>query len=272
MIDILMSTYNGAGFIEPQIASILEQDRQDFRLIIRDDGSTDATLKIIQKFRDSDPRIEVVADEEGNLGVSRSFFKLLELSDADLFMLADQDDVWSPHKISSSIRKLEELASRHGNDVPLLVFTDLVICDANLERIHDSLWEHQKLDPEISRVWKRLLAQNVVTGCTIVGNAAARRASLPFVLDGMFHDHWIAVNAARTGAVDYLPSATVFYRQHLQNAEGAKYFGYRYAWKRSSNIRNRYRFYQKAGKHFGVSANLILFYKIVESIRRLTRK
>jgi len=272
MIDILMSTFNGADFIEAQIDSILAQDFREFRLFVRDDGSTDATLEIVGRYCKADERVRIVTDDLGNIGSSRSFLKLLELSDADLFMLADQDDVWLPGKISSSMRKMEALGESRKSGVPLLVFTDLIVCDENLKEVNGSLWKYQRLDPEICRNWLRLLAQNVVTGSTILGNAAARRVSLPFVLSEMFHDHWIAVNVARSGVVDYLSEPTVLYRQHGDNTEGAKNFGYRYASQRLSNPGRRYSFYKKAGKYFGLSANRILLLKALESVKRLARR
>lgn len=266
-----MSTYNGEKFIEAQIESILSQDFNDFLLTIRDDGSTDSTSEIIRRYCETDSRVRVATDSLGNLGASRSFLRLLELSDADYFMLADQDDIWLPGKISSSMKKIGELGVGKGNDVPLLVFTDLVVCDESMKEVSDSLWKYQRLNPAICRDWKRLLAQNVVTGCTIIGNAAARRASLPFTLEKMFHDHWIAVNAARSGFVDYLAETTVLYRQHSDNAEGARNFDFHYAWQRSSSPAQRHAFYRDAGRHFGISANRILIYKIIESVKRFFR-
>lgn len=272
MIDILMSTFNGAEFIGEQIDSILAQDFVDFRLIIRDDGSTDSTLEIVRDYCKLDGRVQIAVDELDSIGASRSFLRLLELSDADFFMLADQDDVWLPGKISSSLHKLKELRAEQQSEVPLLVFTDLVVCDKNLNEIERSLWNYQRLEPAICRDWQRLLAQNVVTGCTVMGNVLARRVSLPFVLDEMFHDHWIAVNVARSGFVDYLVKPTVLYRQHYQNAEGAKKFGYAYASGRLLKPVRRYSFYKKAGRQFGISANRILFYKIIESLKRFARR
>ena len=265
-----MSTYNGADFIEAQIDSILGQDFRDFRLIVRDDGSTDSTLEIVQRYRDIDSRVHIAADEGGNIGSSRSFLRLLELSDAGLFMLADQDDVWLPGKISSAVQEITTLAAKNRSGLPLLVFTDLIVCDKDLNEICNSLWKYQRLNPNICRDWIWLLAQNVVTGCTIIGNAAARLASLPFVLNEMFHDHWIAVSVSRAGVVDYSSEATVLYRQHPDNVEGAKNFGYRYASQRLYNPAKRYSFYRKAGDHFGISASRIVFYKVIESIKRFT--
>lgn len=53
---VLMSTHNGALFVEQQVHSILRQDHEDLRLVVRDDGSTDGTPDILKSFA-SDPRI-----------------------------------------------------------------------------------------------------------------------------------------------------------------------------------------------------------------------
>ena len=61
-IAIVMSTYNGQTFLEEQIRSILEQSYSDFTLYIRDDGSSDDTLSIINKMAAADSRINVISD------------------------------------------------------------------------------------------------------------------------------------------------------------------------------------------------------------------
>ena len=59
-VDILMATYNGEEFIKEQIESILLQDHQNFKLIIRDDGSSDGTLSVIKQYIEKFPsRIEL---------------------------------------------------------------------------------------------------------------------------------------------------------------------------------------------------------------------
>jgi hypothetical protein len=180
MIDILMSTFNGSQFLAEQLDSILGQTFAEFRLMIRDDASVDDTADILQQFAERDARIEIIEDTGGNLGLRRSFMRLLELSAAEYFMFADQDDVWLPDKIERSFNKIKVLDPKTPSDTPLLVFTDLTVVDERLDTINDSFWKYQALDPHICRDWRDLLAQNVVTGCTILGNAAARQASLPF--------------------------------------------------------------------------------------------
>src|SRR5688572_15475624 len=96
-VVILMSTYQGERYIGEQLRSILVQLPADGRLLIRDDGSVDGTVNEINLL--SEPRIEIIRGE--NVGFARSFLLLMNAAptDADLYMLADQDDVWLPTKI-----------------------------------------------------------------------------------------------------------------------------------------------------------------------------
>ena len=77
MIDILMSTYNGTTFLHQQINSILNQTYTNWRLIIRDDGSSDATKTIIESYVLSHPdKIIIVDKNTPNLGSTKSFERL----------------------------------------------------------------------------------------------------------------------------------------------------------------------------------------------------
>ena len=59
-IVILLATYNGEKYIRQQLKSLFEQTNQNFRLVVHDDGSSDATAEIINEYRDKYPdRIEI---------------------------------------------------------------------------------------------------------------------------------------------------------------------------------------------------------------------
>lgn len=269
MIDILMSTYNGAEFLGPQLDSILDQSHGDFRLFIRDDGSDDDTLAIINRYASRDSRVVPVSDDTGNLGAPASFMSLVARSNAPYFMLSDQDDVWMPEKLSKTLDKMNRLFEIYGEETPLAVFSDLTVVDEELNVIDASFWKYQKLDPDLCRDWKKILAQNVVTGCTLMANAAARSVILPFALDTMMHDHWIAANVAKHGTIDYIPEPTVLYRQHSSNVEGVKDFGPKYAASKMPGLFRTISFYRQAAKHFGdVSAAELLLNKIRSNLKR----
>lgn len=269
MIDILLSTFNGEAFIKEQLDSVLAQTGSEFRVMIRDDGSTDRTVEILDQYAATDPRISIMNDGSGNLGVRRSFMSLVERSAAPYFMLCDQDDVWLPGKVRASLGRISAMREMYGDDLPLLVFTDLTVTDRDLTVIAESFWKYQSLDPDITCDWRDLLAQNVVTGSTIIANAAARRACIPFVLDEMMHDHWLAVNTARSGHIEYLTEPSVLYRQHDQNTEGARLAGSKYIAGNANKLMRRMPFFRKAATHFGgVTASELLIRKIRLNLRR----
>src|SRR5207248_4010921 len=78
------------------------------QLLIRDDGSTDETVSIIERYR---TRSNIRAFYETNVGVVTSFFRLLQssTSDAGYIAFCDQDDVWEKDKLSRAIKMLEEV-------------------------------------------------------------------------------------------------------------------------------------------------------------------
>jgi len=217
-----MATYNGARFVADQITSIVNQTNDEWRLIIRDDGSTDTTPAILAIMAAQHPdAITVLQDDEKNLGVIGNFSRLLETAPYDYTMLSDQDDVWLLDKIDITIARMRELEQRYGTATPILVHTDLKVVNDTMEVVADSFWRYQLLDPCITSL-NRLLIQNHITGCTMIINRALRELSLPISNGVLMHDWWIALVAAAFGVIDSVPSATMLYRQHGGNVEGAK--------------------------------------------------
>lgn len=232
IVDILMSTYNGAKYLEEQINSIINQDYKSWSLLIRDDGSADSTVKIISDFASQDARITILKSDSKNIGPADSFMQLLAHSSSDYFMFADQDDVWLPDKISFTLNTLKKIESRPSK--PCLVYTDLEVVDEQLNLISPSFLRYQRLDPRKFSCFRRELLQNIVTGCTLGGNAALREKALQ-VMTGkseaiIMHDWWLALVAFYFGSVTYMPTAPILYRQHGNNQLGAKGSGFkRYA-------------------------------------------
>lgn len=273
MIDILLATYNGEKFLEEQLNSIFNQSFQDFTLLIRDDGSTDSTMSILQNYQQKHPhQVTFITDKLGNLGSSKSFLVLLENSTNDYIMLCDQDDIWEKNKIALIMTKMDELEQVYHSITPLLVFSDMIVVDKNLNILNASFWKLQKLNPDIAFDWKKLLAQNVITGCTIMINRAAKRVSFPYVFEEMQHDHWIGVNVAKYGQIDYIQTPTLLYRQHDSNVEGAHNFGWYYVGKKIKTIsQNIKKLYKSAFVFHDVSFLTLLWYKLHLNFERLIK-
>lgn len=223
MVDILLATYNGERFIEEQLQSLSSQTMTDWRLIARDDGSRDDTLRHLLAFRDKHPdRVVVLQDDLGKLGACQNYGHLMQHSDADYVAFCDQDDVWIAEKLELELGKMRALEEKNGSAVPHLVFSDLTVVDKLLKPIDRSFWDYQNLAPDDSRHAARLMLRNVVTGCTMLLNRALLRKALPLPEQAFMHDWWVALVASVFGRVDFIAQPTVLYRQHGENVLGAK--------------------------------------------------
>ncbi len=228
ILDILLATYQGAAFLREQLDSLAAQTYQDFRIVVRDDGSTDETVAILDQFSIAHPgRIVVLPLSGDRLGASGSFAHLLAESRARYVMFCDQDDIWLPDKIELTLGAMEALESVHGQQMPLLACTDLKVVNHQLGLIDQSLWHFQRIHPERLRRLSRVLVQNFATGCTVMINRALADLALPVPNEAMMHDWWLALVATRFGKVHVLPKATVLYRQHGRNDVGARRWSFR---------------------------------------------
>jgi hypothetical protein len=227
---------------------------------------------VIEEYGAIDRRVLIDHSSGKNLGAFASFMKLVELSDAGHFMFADQDDVWLPDKVSRSLSAITSLEERAGPETPLVLFSDITVVDEKLTVVDRSLWHYQQFDPNICRDWRSLLAQNVVLGCSMIANAAARRCALPYLLPDMAHDQWVAVNAARRGKVDFIREATVLYRQHSDNHSGANPFNLGFALSRLPGLLSTIRSYRRSARVFdGVSTGDLIYRKLRLNLRRFRK-
>jgi len=234
VINILLAAYNGENYITEQIHSILKQTYTNWILIIRDDGSSDRTIEIIKLFIERYPeKIKLIKDNLGNLGVRQNFTKLLEYSDADYIMFSDQDDVWLPHKIEITLKKVKELEKIHGSEVPLLLHTDLKVTDRNLKVFSDSYWKYQKINPSKGKYLNRLLIQNTITGCTAMINKKLKDLAIPIPEASIMHDWWLALVSLAFGKIDFIRESTILYRQHGRNDIGAQQWNFTYVFKKA---------------------------------------
>lgn len=222
MLYILLSTYNGERYLAEQLDSIIAQTYTDWRLFVRDDGSADGTLQIIDKYAQHDKRITRIQDEE-NIGACLSFERLLEqCGEADYYAFADQDDVWRPNKLAFCLSTIQEAEQLYPN-MPIVVHSDLQVVDEQLQEMAPSFWQYSNIHPDlVDNRLPYLAICNSVTGCAMLFNRQARTCSLPFSKDAYMHDAWIALMTLyHGGKVIPLKEQTIAYRQHRGNVLGA---------------------------------------------------
>ena len=238
MIDILMATYNGEKYINEQIESIIKQTYTEWKLYIRDDGSSDRTIDIIESYQAKYPdKIIIIRDSKKGLGAKLNFAELLKYSKSEYCMFSDQDDVWLEKKIEVTLKTMKDIEQKYGKSKPILVHTDLKVTDKDLNIINNSFWKYQKLDRNYNTI-NYLLVQNNITGCTMMLNKSLVKISNNIPKECVMHDWWIGLIGSVFGKVIGIDTQTMLYRQHGNNEVGAhKYGGLEFVLNKFKNIK-----------------------------------
>ena len=101
-----MPVYNAERYVAECIKSILRQTFRDFEFLIMNDGSTDGTSKILEKFAREDSRIRIFHQE--NKGIVESLNRLIMLADSELIARMDADDIAYPQRLEVQYRYFRE--------------------------------------------------------------------------------------------------------------------------------------------------------------------
>lgn len=103
-----MATYNGARFLGRQLESFSQQTLLPSELIVCDDGSTDATVSIVNEFARSAPFPVRVVENPARIGYTANFLQAARMCRGNLIALSDQDDEWLPAKFERVLQASRE--------------------------------------------------------------------------------------------------------------------------------------------------------------------
>jgi glycosyltransferase involved in cell wall biosynthesis len=221
IVDILLSTFNGQEYLNALLDSISSQSFETWRLIIRDDGSTDKSLEMVRSFLRKYPeKVKIIQSDNLRLGPKNSYAELLKHSNAPYCMFCDQDDVWLQNKIAVTYEKMSKIET--DQRVPALVYTDLIVTDENLDILNESFFKFQNIATHLDHDKYYVLYKNPAAGCTIMINSAARQAVQPTGSKSIMHDWWIVIGCLTVGNIACLATPTILYRQHKNNLLGAE--------------------------------------------------
>lgn len=198
-----MSTYNGERYVSEQIESVLAQDAPGVRLFVRDDGSRDDTVDILQDYA-SRGLLAFKAGE--NKGVVGSFLDALTMPPHSYEFVAfcDQDDIWHRDKISRAIA----IIGSHNQAIPQLYCSEYDFCDESMR------FQSASHLNRIGVGFPRLLVESVCSGNTIVMNRVLVDELIANGTDGVYtHDWWAALLAAGLGELTFDGAATLEYRR-----------------------------------------------------------
>lgn len=207
-VIIYMSTFNGEKYIREQLDSILRQKDVSVSIMIRDDGSSDGTKKILDEYSQKNSNIDV--EFATNLGYSNSFLTLLkDTRRADYYAFADQDDVWMDDKLSRAISVLGD------NDCSVYA-SPLLVVDEALKPVG------LKTFPGFTATIGSALSRNRLAGCTMVFGDKLKEILLNNVLDIISinkfkygHDGWLLLfSLMNEGTIILDTESHIYYRRH----------------------------------------------------------
>lgn len=197
-VSVILPTYNGEKYLKKTVESVLNQTYDDIVIYIRDDGSSDGTVDVINRLcRDNDgsKKIQVLRDDLGNLGCPDSFYQIVRsIEHTEFYAFCDQDDYWEPNKIECAVSML---ASSDKN-VPNVYFSSFAYTTESGELIRYAPKQSHTISVE------KTLFYTPGLGFTIVFDDSARRSFIDDVDCGtLMHDRWILRCGAAMGNVVY---------------------------------------------------------------------
>ncbi|MBX3284361.1 MAG: glycosyltransferase family 2 protein [Acidimicrobiales bacterium] len=219
-----LCTYQGEAWLPELLESLAAQELLPDELVVQDDASTDGTVALLEAFAASAPfPVRLVVNPE-RVGSTPNFERALARVEGRYVALADQDDIWYPHKLARLVGMLED------DPILTLAFSDADLVDERGRPTGRRLWSgrgirHHLVAHEI--VPCALFARrSLSTGCTMVARRRAVEAALPFPtsLDDpqapMRHDRWLSLVAAAVGTVRAVPEPLLAFRSHPEQQTG----------------------------------------------------
>ncbi len=221
-----MCTYNGGEFLHKQLYSFLSQTKLPDELIICDDRSSDNTLTILEEFKTIAPfKVEIYINNR-NLGARANFFQAIDFCNGDLIFLADQDDIWMPHKIMTFFNYFES----HPNC--LMLFSNAKMINISDLESTKTIWDAFGYTIEMSNSWNvnntlslksMVFGKNYITGaCSAIKKQLIEFSKPTPDLESLdlWHDAWLGICAAALGELRSISEPCIFYRIHEQQQLG----------------------------------------------------
>lgn len=214
--SVVLATCEGSEFLEPLLASLAGQRVPPAELVVSDDASTDATLRIVDAFAAGAPFPVVVLRHEDRVGHAENFLRGLAAARGEFVGWCDQDDVWLPNKLAwcqAALRATRATLVIHGArrvDREGRPLGSLRGVRAPVQRRLRG--ERFAVPHGFRQVFRRCLFDGIT--------AEHRPRSVPGD-ELALHDEWSYLLAHAAGTVLWLPLTLVDYRSHGGNLSEA---------------------------------------------------
>ena len=231
-VSVAMATYNGASFLDAQLASIAAQTRTPDELVVCDDASSDGTVEIIQRFARQAPfEVRLIRNEQ-RLGYEENFMKAARCCRGDVIAWSDQDDVWMPAKLARCLHEFEQdpdvLFVEHSTQIGVGNNGGEPLVSGPLGKYWSRrrelriLRRHSVYTPASLPLELYSWGHSCVVSRRVLELGDTLATTIPGVF-GQFsgHDTWTLTLATAAGKAVLLPDVLVQYRQHGSQRAGA---------------------------------------------------
>ncbi len=210
LVSVCIPSYNHARFLSAAIESVLAQTYHNYEVIIVDDGSTDGSLEIAQRYAAEYPKIKVYTHpNNANCGISRTANAAIEKIKGEYWTACCSDDIWYPDKIETEVNYMEE------NPNTALVYGYMDTIDAGGESLPECLGKSIADEPD---QLESLLKYNPITAPSMM----ARRDALMKVglhEEGLTYSDWeMWIRFASFYKIGFIAKTFVKYRVHHYNS------------------------------------------------------
>jgi glycosyltransferase involved in cell wall biosynthesis len=225
-VSIAMATCNGGAYLEEQLGSLGSQTLAPLELVIGDEGSTDNSRAIIERFAERVTFPVRLHVNSARLGFGENFIQTALRCQGDWIAFCDQDDVWSPNKLE----RCAKLIASGPEDLQLVVH-DAWRADEEL-RPMSALYGYSgtsctpalALSPE----WYAFGLTQIFKAELLHAVPCSKRVSVPWHPHKDAHDVWVALLANILGSICRTDDKLLLYRRHdsavtqtpSQSAEG----------------------------------------------------
>lgn len=200
--SIIVAVYNGEKTLEYTIESILAQTRDNFELLLIDDGSTDGSAQLISKYL-THPNVKYFKKENGGVASARNFG--IKVSTGALIGFCDQDDQWKPEKLEKQVPLFERESVG-------LVYSWVDVDDHGERTLSQPTAEGYCFDA--------LLDKNFISCCTVLARKSVLEAVNGFDESRELHgvdDRHVWLKIAKVSDVAVVKQSLAIYFIHGEN-------------------------------------------------------
>ncbi|RHU89765.1 glycosyltransferase [Ruminococcus sp. OM08-7] len=213
MVSLVLTTYNGEKYITEQLDSIRLQTRTPDEVIIRDDGSSDRTIKIVDDYiKEYNLESWMLISEQNNVGWKRNFYEAIVLAQGDYIFLSDQDDIWHKDKVESTVAVM-----KNRPEIELLAsgYHSFYENGAN----HLSNQGDRKNDGTVEQICFDKNCLNIFhPGCTFCFTKSLQKRFREYWFESSPHDAMLWYLAVQNDSLYIFNKVLMEYRRHKESA------------------------------------------------------